>query len=44
MTIARLRELLQDDPNNPRVIVTVRAKGYMIANERGEFPGAGEAS
>ncbi|MCX5690171.1 MAG: response regulator transcription factor [Planctomycetota bacterium] len=44
MTIARLRELLQDDPNNPRVIVTVRAKGYMIANERGEFPEAGEAS
>lgn len=43
MTIARLRELLQDDPNNPRVIVTVRAKGYMIANERGEFPGAGES-
>jgi len=33
MTIARLRELLHDDPNNPRVIVTVRAKGYMLAGD-----------
>ncbi len=31
MTVARLRELLGDDPAEPRVIVTVRAKGYMIA-------------
>jgi len=31
MTIARLREILQDDPANPAVIVTVRAKGYMLA-------------
>jgi DNA-binding response OmpR family regulator len=31
MTIARLRELLRDDPANPAVIVTVRAKGYMLA-------------
>ena len=34
MTIARLRELLRDDPNNPRVIITVRAKGYMVASDR----------
>lgn len=31
MTIARLRELLRDDPAEPTVIVTVRAKGYMLA-------------
>jgi DNA-binding response OmpR family regulator len=31
MTIARLRELLRDDPADPKVIVTVRAKGYMLA-------------
>lgn len=31
MAVARLRELLQDDPANPAVIVTVRAKGYMLA-------------
>ena len=31
MAVARLREQLGDDPANPRVIVTVRAKGYMLA-------------
>lgn len=31
MAVARLREQLGDDPNEPRVIVTVRAKGYMLA-------------
>lgn len=31
MTIARLRELLQDNPASPAVIVTVRSKGYMLA-------------
>jgi two-component system alkaline phosphatase synthesis response regulator PhoP len=31
MAIARLRELLGDDPAAPTVIVTVRAKGYMLA-------------
>lgn len=31
MTVARLRELLQDDSANPVVIVTVRQKGYMLA-------------
>lgn len=33
MTVARLREVLRDDPASPRVIVTVRAKGYMLAAE-----------
>jgi len=31
MTIARLRELLSDDPTDPKVIITVRGKGYMLA-------------
>jgi len=35
MTVARLRELLQDDPAHPSVIVTVRQKGYMLAAEGG---------
>jgi DNA-binding response OmpR family regulator len=30
MAVTRLREHLQDDPANPRVIVTVRSKGYML--------------
>lgn len=33
MTVARLREVLIDDPADPKVIVTVRAKGYMLALE-----------
>jgi len=32
MTIARLRETLDDDPSNPSVIKTVRGKGYMLAS------------
>ncbi len=31
MTIARLREILRDDPVDPKVILTVRGKGYMLA-------------
>lgn len=31
MAIARLREQLGDDPSTPKVIVTVRGKGYMLA-------------
>jgi len=31
MHIANLREKLRDDPEDPRVILTVRGKGYMIA-------------
>jgi DNA-binding response OmpR family regulator len=30
MHIARLREKLGDDPENPRVILTVRGRGYML--------------
>jgi DNA-binding response OmpR family regulator len=31
MTIARLREKLRDDPTRPRMLLTVRGKGYMWA-------------
>ncbi len=31
MHIARLREKLRDDPANPRIILTVRGKGYRFA-------------
>ncbi len=34
MHIARLREKLRDDPTEPRVILTVRGKGYMFAAMR----------
>lgn len=33
MHVARLREKLHDDPERPRVIVTVRGKGYAFAPE-----------
>lgn len=33
MHIARLREKLEDNPNNGTVIVTVRSKGYMLGNQ-----------
>jgi DNA-binding response OmpR family regulator len=32
MHVARLREKLGDDPAQPRVILTVRGKGYMLAS------------
>ena len=32
MHIARLREKLDDDPADAKIIVTVRAKGYMLAD------------
>ena len=35
MHIARLREKLRDDPQEPRVLMTVRGKGYMIAAAAG---------
>ena len=35
MHVARLREKLRDEPAEPRVIVTVRGKGYMLAAARG---------
>jgi DNA-binding response OmpR family regulator len=31
MHVARLREKLRDDPNEPQVLVTVRGRGYMLA-------------
>jgi DNA-binding response OmpR family regulator len=31
MHIARLREKLHDDPGSPRVVLTVRGQGYMLA-------------
>jgi len=31
MHVARLREKLHDDPDEPRVVLTVRGKGYMFA-------------
>lgn len=34
MHIARLRERLGDDPENPQIILTVRSKGYMLAQDR----------
>lgn len=33
MAVARLRVQLRDDPDDPRVIQTVRGKGYMLAGE-----------
>jgi DNA-binding response OmpR family regulator len=31
MHVARLRDKLRDDPQNPRILLTVRGKGYMFA-------------
>jgi DNA-binding response OmpR family regulator len=31
MHVARLREKLRDDPTDPRIILTVRGKGYSFA-------------
>jgi DNA-binding response OmpR family regulator len=30
MHVARLREKLRDDPERPRVVLTVRGRGYML--------------
>ena len=30
MHVTRLREKLRDDPAEPRIVLTVRGKGYMI--------------
>ena len=32
MAVARLREHLADDPDNPKAIITVRGKGYMLGD------------
>jgi DNA-binding response OmpR family regulator len=34
MHIARLREKLRDDPGSPRIVLTVRGQGYMLAAQR----------
>ncbi len=34
MHIARLREKLRDDPSHPRVLLTVRGKGYLFAEDK----------
>ena len=31
MHVARLRDKLRDDADNPRILLTVRGKGYMFA-------------
>jgi len=36
MHVARLREKLQDDPAQPRIILTVRGKGYMFGTSETE--------
>lgn len=41
MTVARLRLALRDDPAEPKIILTVRAKGYMLAPESPAPPGVG---
>jgi DNA-binding response OmpR family regulator len=35
MHVARLREKLRDDSEDPRVLLTVRGKGYMFAQQQG---------
>ncbi len=35
MHVARLREKLRDDPTCPRVLLTVRGKGYLFARQEG---------
>lgn len=39
MHIARLREKLRDDPHTPRILLTVRGKGYMYAGPREPIDG-----
>ncbi|HEY2881770.1 MAG TPA: response regulator transcription factor [Pirellulales bacterium] len=34
MHITRLREKLRDDPDEPRIVLTVRGKGYMFAGSK----------
>jgi DNA-binding response OmpR family regulator len=35
MHVTRLREKLRDDPASPRIVLTVRGKGYQFAGQRG---------
>jgi len=36
MHVAHLREKLRDDPDHPKVLLTVRGRGYMVAAPRGD--------
>jgi DNA-binding response OmpR family regulator len=36
MHVARLREKLHDDPNDPKIILTIRGKGYSFAKPTGK--------
>lgn len=40
MAVARLREVLRDDADSPRFILTVRGKGYMLSSEASPDRGA----
>lgn len=42
MHIAHLREKLKDDPQNPKILLTVRGKGYMFAVMPGTEPKAAQ--
>jgi DNA-binding response OmpR family regulator len=45
--VSRIRALIEDDPRNPRRVLTVRGVGYLFArrpDEAGEEPGDGEAA
>ena len=44
MHIARLREKLRDDPANPRIILTVRGKGYRFAGQEEALSNSGGTS
>jgi DNA-binding response OmpR family regulator len=38
MHVARLRDKLRDDSAHPRIVLTVRGKGYMFAGSAGDTP------
>ena len=44
MAVARIREQLKDDPANPSVIMTVRAKGYMLVKHEAKADDDAEGS
>jgi DNA-binding response OmpR family regulator len=44
MHVARLRDKLRDDPQNPRILLTVRGKGYMFAASQANAAAAGARS
>lgn len=44
MAVARLREQLHDDPAEPKVVLTVRGKGYMLAAGYPHRPGGDGAA